>query len=314
MEQHYCIVDWDQHYEVDARGKSWEPGQPFRKGRLDYVRVKARRDWNVRLLELQDLLGEEVWWAVGVFEKLCQCVGCEPRPRREGGIIRNSDGQPATDHELIQMLRVRRETWERLAGALAQVHWLAECGPVAAEAPDGPEKSGATSAVAESPESPVFPETPEIRGNPEIPEKPGIPLQVKSSQVKPKQSKSRGVIPLGLALGQLVPSGVPLRLDGDSPQLLSSTRLDFLHQIRRTLGAEEAADCRTVSNFEDWLHKNISSGRAGPELRDLALTIARDCVRGEKPVAVFLARAKQELGYIAPSRRPGLVGAREGNL
>ncbi len=300
----YRIVDWDKHYEVDAHGKPWESGQPFRKGPLQYIRVRARRDWNVRLLELHDAWGEQVWMLTGIFSKLCQIVGAEERPQRAGGIIRNCDGDPATDRDICRMLGLEPETWKAVAAALchATIHWLEE-----EETPTAERFSRETTHV---------PETPPAPGNPGIPATPGIPQssQVKSKQNKPNQNKSRGPVSLGMALGPLVPVPAAAVLDPTAPHPLSSTRLDFMHQIRSTLGAQEAADCRTVSNFEDWVHTNISSGRAGPELRQTALNLARDCVRGEKPVAVFLARAKQELGYIAPSRRPGAAPTQEGKL
>jgi len=83
---YYTITDWDQHYEVNTENRAWRPGQDFRQGPIGYLRIKARRDWNHRLILLYQLVGEEMWAAIGMFEKLAQVVACEPRPHREGGI------------------------------------------------------------------------------------------------------------------------------------------------------------------------------------------------------------------------------------
>ena len=139
-----------------------------------------------------------------------------------------------------------------------------------------------------------------LRNLPEIPESRDFP----NFQNFRCQVKSRGVLSLAQIVAPLLaPKAPTARLDGRAPQVLDSTRLEFLYRMRQTLGAQELVEARTVSNFEQWLHENVSSGRAGPELREQALTLAQDCIHGHKPVAVFLARAKKELGYIAPSRR-----------
>jgi hypothetical protein len=295
METHYHIVDWEKHYEVDAHGKPWQPGQPFRKGPLLYLRVKPRRDWNTRLRELHEMCGEDMWAVVGVFEKLCQIVGCEERRNRENGVIRNSDGAPASDEDIYRMLALKPETWARLVAVLChpRIRWLTTAAAQQATpaSPGIPGNSGA------SPQSGTFPRNAEA---PEFPQS----CQVMSKQINTKQVKSREPVPIAQLLGGIAPSAPPERsLDEVARGGFDSTRLGFLAEMRRTLGAEERVECRTITNFERWVHESISSGRAGPELRRQALQIARDCVHGRKPVAVFLARAKKELGYVAPSRR-----------
>jgi hypothetical protein len=306
----YRIVDWEKHYEVDAHGRPWEPGQGFRKGPLFYIRVKPRRDWNIRLLELHDLCGEQMWMAVGVFEKLCQVVGCEPRVNRVDGIIRNSRGLPATDEDIARMLTLEPETWRDLAATLCHPHvqWLA--------------LEPAEPAVPLVPPPGEVPGIPANPGSlPEIPAAPGLALsyqdktrQVKTLQRNTEQDKTRpgpqepvrseGLAPIAGFLGRLVPTLIHSKeLDGAAREVLDSTRLGFLCEMRRTLRAEERVEARTVSNFEQWVYDHVSSGRAGPELRQESLRIARGCVYGNKPVAVFLSRARKELGYVAPSRR-----------
>ncbi|MBN1510702.1 MAG: hypothetical protein JXB13_01685, partial [Phycisphaerae bacterium] len=94
MSRYYRIVDWDEHYEVDRENRAWKPGRTFRQAPLEYLRVRARRDWNVGMLQLHDKVGGMVWFYVGAFEKLCGIVACEERSRREGGVVRNTRGRP----------------------------------------------------------------------------------------------------------------------------------------------------------------------------------------------------------------------------
>jgi hypothetical protein len=307
MSQNYYIVNWDQHYEVDSHGKPWEPGQPFRKGPLEYLRVKTGRDWSIEEIELHEQLGDEMYAAFAVFTQLCRFVGDEPRCRREGGIIRSGTGAAATDEDLMRMLRLSAPAWKKVAAALCHphVHWLSRCDEAAASSPDLPaarQGAGPLLARAQTPELPEKAETPGIPG---FPGTPGIPLssQVKSRQSKTKQVESTSAVSLSQIVADLLPQRPPARPDERPEVVRDSTRLGFLHEMRQTLRARELADCRTVTNFEQWVWENVSSGRAGPDLLLRSLTIARDCVHGERPVAVFLSRVKQELGYVAPSRR-----------
>ncbi len=307
MRQHYYILNWDRCFEVDSHGKPWEPGQPFRKGPLTYLRVKASRDWRIEEIELHDQLGDEMYAALAVFQQLCLTVASESRCRREGGIIRNSSGDPATDEELMRMLRLSEPTWKKLAAALCHPHvrWLGRGEDSAAHRPTPPAQRPQADPVPEPTETPEGGKVPEIPGVPAIPGVAGIPLssQVKSKQNNTKQVESKGAVPVSQLLVHRMPPAPELRPDVSSPVLRDSTRLGFLYEIRRTLRAQEQRDCRTVSNFEQWIWENVKSGRAGPELLARSLAIAKDCVHGDKPVAVFLARVKQELGYVAPSRR-----------
>lgn len=290
---HYRIVDWDEHYEVDKDGRAWTAGKAFRQGPLDYVRVPARRDWNLKTLELQDEVGDQVWFYVGAFEKLCGIVGCEPRTRREGGVIRNSEGVPATREEIARMLRVKSETAEQILQMLTrpQTRWL----EIVADEPQIARISATSALSANSAKEASVADLGENRSK---------SSQVKSEQPRTEQVKSKGFTPIADLVAHMVPVRSTGLLDDGVREVLDSTRLGFLCEMRRTLRAEERPEARTVSNFEQWVHDNVSSGRAGPELRHEALKIARDCVHGDRPVAVFLARAKRELGYIAPSRRP----------
>jgi hypothetical protein len=309
---HYRIVNWDEHYEVDKDSRAWTPGKPFRQGPLEYIRVTARRDWNIKTLELQDEVGEEVWFFVGIFEKLCGVVACEPRYRREDAVIRNSDGAPASIADIARVLRIKPDRARYVLHMLArpQTRWLEIVG--AEESQSEGEASHKHEEIlrrimrpaAISAELADSAGSARLASGADFGENGSKSSQVKSEQNKKEQVKSKGPAPIAGFLGRLVPAILHTEgLDDAARGFLDSTRLGFLCEMRRTLRAEERVEARTVSNFEQWVHDNISSGRAGPELHQESLRIARDCVHGNKPVAVFLARAKKELGYVAPSRR-----------
>jgi hypothetical protein len=328
MGKYYCVRDWDAHYEVDKDGRAWTAGKAFRQGPLEYLRVPARRDWNVKMMELEDRVGENVWLYVGIFEKLCGIVGCESRPRRAGGVIRNSKGEPASLDDIAKMLRVSHSTMVDVLATLCSgdIEWLQEIDDAQGAQDDGHsgmyrlprEEWDRISRHAEVEEGPPVSQHPPVirqerRDSASSPQAASVAtvgenrLQYKSSQVRANQEqvKSREpsdtVVSLSAAAAPLLSRGTP---DVSVRSALDSTRLDFLFAMRRTLGADERRDARTVTNFEQWVHENIASGRAGPELRRQSLNIARDCVHGDRPVAVFLTRVRDELGYIAPSRRP----------
>jgi hypothetical protein len=317
---HYRIVNWDEHYEVDKDGRAWSPGKPFRQGPLEYIRVTARRDWNIKTMELADEVGEEVWFFVGIFEKLCGVVACEPRHRREDAVIRNSEGEPASIADIARVLRVKPDRARSALHMLArpQTHWLEIVGeeelqlegqashqhPEVLRQKHEEALRRITLPPAISADSADSADSANLAGVADFGENCSRSGQVRSEQNKKEQVKSKGLAPIAGFLGRLVPAVFHTEeLDDAARGFLDSTRLGFLCEMRRTLRAEERVEARTVSNFEQWVHDNISSGRAGPDLHRESLRIARDCVHGQKPVAVFLARAKKELGYVAPSRR-----------
>ena len=297
---YYRIVNWDEHYEVDKDSRAWTAGKPFRQAPLEYIRVPARRDWNLKTLELRDEVGDQVWFYIGIFEKLCGIVGCEPRCRREGGVIRNSEGAPADLSEIARMLRIKPETAAHVLTTLArpQTRWLEA---VADEAPT-PSAEAAASADSARPAAVA-----------DFGENCSKTSQVKLTQRKPEQDKALPVV-LGQLVGHLVPTPEPSCLASSRREVLDSTRLGFLASLREILGATDLVECRTVSNFEQWVWENISSGRAGPDLRATALEIARGSAYGDKPVAVFMARVKRELGYVPPTRRAAGLASRKGQL
>ena len=352
MATHYRIVDWDLNYEVNNHGKRWEPGEEFRRGELLHVRVSARRDLNVRVVLLHRMVGEHVWFVVGVFEKLCSIVGCEDRTERVGGIIRNSECKPATDEDICEMLLLTPETWEDTVRLLThpRIHWLCktETGE-GSEAAGQPQEATAPSGLPVTPTGQADPasrgesgvsrisrnsgktgESQEFPAAPEIPEIPEFPLsrQVNPSQVESKtsqektiQSSREGVRSLSV---RSVQPQEPCRLYDIAPYRqsdasggkfdrnslggsLDSTRLGFTCLLSDTLRPTTKADIRSLSNLEHWLFEQVTSGRASPSLGQEIQELARDCVRGDNPMAVFMARVKRELGYTPPTKAKAVL-------
>jgi hypothetical protein len=81
-----------------------------------------------------------------------------------------------------------------------------------------------------------------------------------------------------------------------------STRLGFTCLLSETLKPAHQSDVRALSNVEQWLFQRVTSGRASPAMGRTIQKLARDCVHGNNPMAVFMARMKRELGYTPPSR------------
>lgn len=104
MKTYYQIAGWDNNYEVDSEGQDWVPGKSFCQEPLEYIRFSVAR------MQAIDLGGLDGLRALGLFRLLAEIVACRPRPLREGGLIRNDEGGPATVEEIAQMLHVEAAT------------------------------------------------------------------------------------------------------------------------------------------------------------------------------------------------------------
>lgn len=315
MTTYYRIADWDRHYEVDGHGHAWQPGKGFRHGPIDYVRNKARgREFSRSALAMADLAGESMYWAMGVFGKIAEIVARTPRPQRQGGIIRNRKGEPATAEEIAWMLRVKIETLQPALALLAhpEVAWIEEVPESSLllcqesqEAAHGSGNSGSSQNSGISGDS-------GISGS-------HVAYTDKSSRSRSQVKRSQVNEP-----GESPDAGETRRPpDGpcDDPGLVQpydshdvyleagfdSTRLSFLRELRSTLRLLTNSDHQTVINFEQWFHDRIAQTATTPEDRNQQLmdviTLARDCQNGDSPIAVFLSRARAELGYVPPSRQ-----------
>jgi len=108
----YAIAGWDILMEVDDKGRAWKIGKPFRVGPLNYLRVPTTGTFARRKAMLRRIAGGQGPAVFGLYMDLLELVAGMDRPLREGGVLRNVDGQPATlteiadflahDHELVE--------------------------------------------------------------------------------------------------------------------------------------------------------------------------------------------------------------------
>jgi hypothetical protein len=332
MTTYYRIADWDRHYEVDAHGHAWRPGKAFRNAPIGYVRNKARgRSWSRSALALRDLTDSKTYAAaLGTFGKVAELVACSPRAEREGGVIRNRKGKPATIEEIAWMIRMDVATLEEVFPLLThpEVEWLEAIPEIAAmpcqESQEATEGSG-DSGTAGNSGSHVGPTDKASGSHVGLPEKDfgafvGSTDKSCRSRVRSRIKRSQGKEPEESPDA----SETSRSLDGpcDDPGLVQtddshdlyfeagfdSTRLSFLRELRSTLRLLTNSDHQAVINFERWLHERISGTSPTQEVRTQRLmevvTLARDCQNGDSPIAVFLSRARAELGYVPPSRKP----------
>lgn len=332
MTTYYRIADWDRHYEVDDRSHIWKPGKPFRLGSLEYLRIKARRDWNHRLLAMKELGDEvdELLWAaaLGIFERLCLMVACEPRELRAGGIIRYSNGQPATIEQMARMFRYKVQTMQKILGLLLdpEVQWIeAVCEHVPGDCllPEPSQDSGSLTRnpgnSEESGDSPGSPETPGV------PEDPGDSGRLREMRLKSRTRQENTIqsqeeepqesTETGLArddwVGVCKEAPPEPKPDSQTSQDIYSlsgfdhVRLGFLRELRSTLGCDNNASHTAIINFERWVHEELVGSRATRQERSaklgIVMGIARDCRKAITPAAAFMQRVKDELGYIPPT-------------
>ncbi len=261
-EECFAITDWDVNYEVDSDGRAWKKDKKYFQGPLPYIRVKARRDWNVRLLMIRDKVSDDVWTILGVFEKLCQIVGSEPRDLRKDGIIRNSSQQPATFAEITRMLLWPEDKtrWALQVLSSPEVGWIA------------------------IPAS--FAENRELRGKPR-----------KDAETGDESRKTASEQISSMSSRDIEEKSILTETQDVSLVLTDSFRRDYKMKLGATIRCKKPNDVDMLSSVEEWLHENVSSGRAGPEVYRECLEIALDCVKAKSPFGAWYSRVQGEMGY-----------------
>ncbi|MFA5692171.1 MAG: hypothetical protein WC907_01030 [Acholeplasmataceae bacterium] len=79
----YRIVDWDERYEVDTKGRDWKPGAPKWSGPLRFIRLKvngAKLGRGYR--RLQKIAQIDAFQTFGIFCKLLELAGDSDRDGR----------------------------------------------------------------------------------------------------------------------------------------------------------------------------------------------------------------------------------------
>ncbi|HUV64214.1 MAG TPA: hypothetical protein VMW24_09960 [Sedimentisphaerales bacterium] len=272
----HCIADWDENYEVDKDGRSWKEGKDFFAGALPYTRAPSRRDWPVRVLQIRELVGDDVHAIVGVFERLCGVVACEKRPRREGGIIRNSRGDPASVHDIARMLLWSDEKTEWALDILCHVdvEWVV----LAQDPQDSADSSESRESSRVSRDSKV-----------------SASVKVITDQNSNKSCHNSNT--------ERQPEIIAF-LDLTSQEELDARPDIRCYQILSAkLKPQNADSYSALANFVQWLAQDEDQKRAGPDRYNQAIVLAKDCVHGEIPMAVFMNRVKEEWGYQPPSKK-----------
>jgi len=319
---YYTITDWDQHYEVNTENRAWRPGQDFRQGPIGYLRIKARRDWNHRLILLYQLVGEEMWAAIGMFEKLAQVVACEPRPHREGGIIRYSDRKPASLEQIAKMLLISAERASWLMEMLTHpdVGWVQRSNSTSNSESNNKSQFCAQGAICPTPAEtgrnlpppanpPKSARIAELRVSAESrrnPQKPADFAEKRLSIQSQVKSRTETEIKSNVTSNprrEDRTESAPSDLDKNLSRSHDSTRFAFLSALKTLLRPSTRADIQTLVNCWDWLDGEIGQGRAPPERRQEVLGLAADCQRGDVPISVFLSRMREQYAYVPPTRR-----------
>jgi len=299
----YCICDWDENYEVDSNGRRWKPGSSFFAGPLPYVRCPARRDWPVRLLHVERKLGEQVYMVLGVFEKLTSIVACEKRPGREGGVIRNSKHEPASLSDIAMMLLLSEERTKWVMDILtaSPIEWIAVQPEGKLESP--PEGEGEPSAkLADNSEAQR--ETAKLADNSEargfLQKTASCQVRVRTDHINTESEKDsnteKGPRLLKLSSDSTAAQGGDSRPDVKCFEILTDI-----------LQPQESKDFTALSNFVQWLQANMVSARASPNAYNEAISIAKDSLNGDCPMAVFTSRVKKQWGYKPPSHKRGVM-------
>lgn len=296
----YCIADWDTNFEVDSNGRRWKPGAQYFAGPLPYVRCPARRDWPVKLLHIERQLGEQVYMILGIFEKLASIVATEPRPLREGGVIRNSRQEPATlsDIAIMLLLDEERAKWALDVLCGPSVEWVLRGGEGALpgdaeERPEAQRASLKTAALADNSEPRCNPQNSQI----------SLKTASCHSHVMSYQNSSKSCNTINTREGS--PRILPIHDETDQNGHDHDPRPDsrcFVYLTTR-LNPIDNNSYNALANFVQWLSQDADQKRAGPGRYEKAASIASDCVKAESPVACFMARAKKEWGYTPPSRK-----------
>lgn len=116
----YCIVEWDERYEVDDHNCSWTPGKPKRKGALLYIRlivhgIDQGKGWRKLLKRAGRAKALMVF---GAFTKLLEIAGKAQRGHRNQ--IHNGIGEDS----LAYLLGVPAKQITFALAVLCDIKWI----------------------------------------------------------------------------------------------------------------------------------------------------------------------------------------------
>lgn len=121
----FKIVEWAERYEVSIKGREPKAGEELRAGPLAYVRLKVfGHKQGAGYRRMKSLAGDRTMEVFGVFCKLLEISGNQPRERR-GGLFNEKDA-PATIEDLAFILDIPTNQAENSVSVLLQANWLAD--------------------------------------------------------------------------------------------------------------------------------------------------------------------------------------------
>lgn len=120
-----CITGWDRLYEVDDKGRRWQPGRKKRVGQLEFVRLRVNGpDWSAGYRAFLKRAGIHTEIALGVFVKLLELSAHQESDRR--GRILDRNGDPANAETIADMAGLRVKNVEKAIEILSdeRVAWI----------------------------------------------------------------------------------------------------------------------------------------------------------------------------------------------
>lgn len=137
MGKQYRIVEWDIRYEVDDKGREWEPGKVKRKTPLAFVRLKVHgKDLGHGYRRMQKLAGKRRSLQVfGLFCKMLEIAADGERDQRN--LLPDAS-------ELAEMIEAPVQQVEFAVSVLLACSWIQEIPDGSRKLPETPGSSPLT--------------------------------------------------------------------------------------------------------------------------------------------------------------------------
>lgn len=282
MAEAYRITEWQSRYEVDDKGRAWQPDKPkpLRKTSLLYIRRKVHgRGVSAGFAALREIAGPaRAHEVVGMFDQFLGIAAVGSPENR--GILRNHRKNPGTVEDLARMCRATVEQIEFAMSVLCNtaVGWV--------EKVDCPGKSGNDRKNAGG--------SRKIRApyNRSIP----IPSQIRERNTNPIPSHSSDVHGDRDGLGlekSLEDRG--LELEGR----IQSKAIWFTDELAKKFHTISKDEATTFARITQHLSDLVRTLHAEIEIFDQALGWADEAtsIGARSPKAVFVEKVKQETGF-----------------
>jgi len=119
----YKINEWQERYEVSIKGREPKSGEELRAGPLVYIRLKVYgHKQGMGYRRLQVVAGSRLMEVFGIFCKLLEISGNQPRDKR-GGLLNEKD-LPATVEDLAFIAGCSNKQMKNGLENLCKVGWI----------------------------------------------------------------------------------------------------------------------------------------------------------------------------------------------